>query len=93
MSDSDSHRTNLKDSMSDEQMAADQKHHEGHHDGKKKGHRGKERRNRGRDVISAPVRVRGIVGPDRGFDEATTTVNLSPTGILMRPRARPTTGQ
>jgi CheY-like chemotaxis protein len=79
----DSHRTDLKDSMSDERTAGDQNHHEGHHDGKKKGHRGKERRNRMRDVISAPVRLRGIVGPDRDFDETTTTVNLSPTGILI----------
>jgi CheY-like chemotaxis protein len=73
----------VKDSMSDERIAADQKHHEGHHEAKKKGHRGKERRNRVRAVISAPVRVRGILGPDRDFDETTTTVNLSPTGILL----------
>ena len=65
--------------MSDERMAAEQRHQEA----KKKGHRGKERRNRVRDVISAPVRVRGIVGPDRSFGETTTTVNLSPTGILI----------
>jgi CheY-like chemotaxis protein len=69
--------------MSDERNAADQRHHEGHHEAKKKGHRNKERRNRVRDVISAPVRVRGILGPDRNFVENTTTVNLSPTGILI----------
>src|SRR5262249_38677351 len=61
-----------------EEFMADHRHHE-----KKKGNRGKERRNRIRTVISAPVRVRGILGPDRNVDETTTTINLSATGILI----------
>jgi CheY-like chemotaxis protein len=36
-----------------------------------------------RSVISTPVRLRGVVGPDRKFDETTTTVNLSPAGLLI----------
>ncbi|HWF39727.1 MAG TPA: response regulator [Candidatus Acidoferrales bacterium] len=55
----------------------------GHHTDRRKSARGKERRNKNREVISAPVRVRGMVGPDRKFDETTTTINLSPTGILI----------
>jgi len=55
----------------------------GHHTDRRKSARGKERRNKIREVISAPVRVRGMVGPDRKFDETTTTINLSPTGILI----------
>jgi CheY-like chemotaxis protein len=49
----------------------------------KKHHRVKDRRKKTRAIISAPVRVRGVVGPDRDFDEITTTVNLSPAGILI----------
>jgi CheY-like chemotaxis protein len=54
-----------------------------HHGNGKKVHRAEERRKVVRAVISAPVRVRGVVGPDRSFDETTTTVNLSATGILI----------
>ena len=54
-----------------------------HHSDRRKTPRSKERRNKVREVISAPVRVRGVVGPDRKFDETTTTINLSPTGILI----------
>ena len=54
-----------------------------HTNATKKSSRTKERRNRVRAVISTPVRVRGVVGPDRNFDETTTTINLSPTGILI----------
>jgi CheY-like chemotaxis protein len=54
-----------------------------HHSDRRKTARSKERRNRVRELISAPVRVRGVVGPDRKFDETTTTINLSPTGILI----------
>lgn len=55
----------------------------GHHTDRRKSPRGTERRNKNRELISAPVRVRGMVGPDRNFDETTTTINLSPTGILI----------
>lgn len=55
----------------------------GHHSDRRKTPRSTERRNKVREVISAPVRVRGVVGPDRKFDETTTTINLSPTGILI----------
>ena len=55
----------------------------GHHTDRRKSARGNERRKKNREVISAPVRVRGMVGPDRKFDETTTTINLSPTGILI----------
>jgi len=55
----------------------------GHHTDRRKSARGKERRDKVREVISAPVRVRGVIGPDRNFDETTTTINLSPTGILI----------
>lgn len=55
-----------------------------HHDhAVKKHHRGSDRRKKVRTVISAPVRVCAVVGPDRDFDEITTTVNLSPAGILI----------
>jgi CheY-like chemotaxis protein len=55
----------------------------GHHTDRRKSARGNERRKKNREVISAPVRVRGMVGPDRKVDETTTTINLSPTGILI----------
>lgn len=55
-----------------------------HHDhAVKKHHRGSDRRKKARTVISAPVRVCGVAGPDQDFDEITTTVNLSPAGILI----------
>jgi CheY-like chemotaxis protein len=50
---------------------------------RRKAPRSTERRNELREVISAPVRVRGVTGPDRKFEETTTTINLSPTGILI----------
>src|SRR5579872_1276179 len=56
--------------------------HKTTHD-RRKAPRSTERRNRVREVISAPVRVRGVTGPDRKFEETTTTINLSPTGILI----------
>jgi CheY-like chemotaxis protein len=56
--------------------------HKTTHD-RRKAQRSTERRNRVREVISAPVRIRGVVGPDRKFDETTTTINFSPTGILI----------
>jgi hypothetical protein len=56
--------------------------HKTTHD-RRKAARSTERRNRVREVISAPVRIRGVVGPDRKFDETTTTINFSPTGILI----------
>jgi CheY-like chemotaxis protein len=56
--------------------------HKTTHD-RRKAPRSTERRNRVREVISAPVRVRGVIGPDRKLDETTTTINLSPTGILI----------
>src|SRR5579864_3881606 len=56
--------------------------HKTAHD-RRKAPRSTERRNRVREVISAPVRVCGVTGPDRKFEETTTTINLSPTGILI----------
>ena len=50
---------------------------------KKKAGQTSDRRNKTRTVISIPVRVRGVLGPDREFDEVTTTLNLSPGGILV----------
>jgi CheY-like chemotaxis protein len=43
----------------------------------------KERRHKGRLMISTPVRVRGVAATDQSWDESTTTINLSPTGILI----------
>src|ERR1700742_1877314 len=56
--------------------------HKTTHD-RRKAPRSTERRNRIREVISAPVRVRGVTGPDKKLDETTTTINLSHTGILI----------
>jgi CheY-like chemotaxis protein len=43
----------------------------------------KERRRKSRLLISTPVRVRGVAAADQSSDESTTTINLSPTGILI----------
>jgi CheY-like chemotaxis protein len=42
-----------------------------------------DRRKNARTLISAPVRVRGVEGSFRNFDETTTTINLAPDGILI----------
>ena len=52
------------------------------HEKKKAGH-ASDRRKKARTVISTPVRVRGLLGPDRELAEVTTTLNLSPGGILI----------
>ena len=52
------------------------------HEKKKAGHES-DRRNKARTVISTPVRVHGLQGADREFGEVTTTLNLSPGGILI----------
>lgn len=69
--------------MRDPQKTHTDHSHSNHSHATKKHSRGGERRNREREIISTPVRVRGVVGPDRHFDETTTTVNLSPSGILI----------
>ena len=57
--------------------------HAHHVDATKKAGRTRDRRNKARTVISVPVRVRGVISSDRHFDETTTTLNLSPAGILI----------
>ena len=42
-----------------------------------------ERRRQRRVRISTPVRIRNIEGGDESFDEFTTTVNLSPAGVMI----------
>lgn len=54
-----------------------------HTNEKKKSGASSDRRNKARTVISTPVRVRGLQGSDREFGEVTTTLNLSPGGILI----------
>jgi two-component system, chemotaxis family, chemotaxis protein CheY len=48
-----------------------------------------ERRRKSRLQISTPVQIRNLASPDQNASEVTTTVNLSPTGILIE-TANPT---
>lgn len=45
--------------------------------------RTQERRRQSRVLISTPVRIRSLGATDLSSEESTTTVNLSPTGILI----------
>ncbi len=52
-------------------------------DATKKTARTQERRRKTRSLISTPVRVRSLAAGALNFDETTTTINLSSTGILI----------